>query len=832
MSPRETPPEGPLTPALRGRVLVVGRRADCAGLLRRLAQRGFRCGAALNGPGLTQAAEALRPDAVLLTGFTPAPRAALASIREHPTLKHLPVLADVSGENGRVLRALDVDDWVFAKEELPNRIESALRARRLIERDFLRARRMESLLEITQAATSSLDLAQVLRMAVAKIAKVMTTDRCSVVLVEGTSPRVASVVASVEKPGMEALEIDLAKYPELRRSLETRQTTYVEDASSDPLMAEVRPSIEQLGGMSILVLPLICQDDLLGALFLRLSRAEGAFGRDDQEFAQAVAGAIANSVRNARMHTAINRKKEELESAYVDRYRELGEANRRLKELNRLKDDLIAICSHDLRAPLQVLLGHARLIQEAPLAPAQAHSMEVLIRQGKKIVDLAESLLDRGKGEQEQVSLTVRLLDLGELCHSAVGELQILAQQAGVTLQCSGEARLPAIADEVKLVEVIENLLTNALAHARPGGRVAVRFEALVRPDSDLAKVVVQDDGHGLSEDELHLVFDRYRHGPGGTGLGLAICKEFVELHGGEIWAERPEAGGAAFVFTVPLARTGATSPRPTASAKDEARVLIVEDDPQIASVIEEILRTRYRVEVARDGAEGLAKAHALRPDLIVMNVFLPRLDGLDAVVALKASSDTADIPVILVSSQREIAQKVKALNLGAVDHLHKPFEAQELLYRTERAICARRAQRELVRGRGASLETGQDALTGLHDRRGFLKRMHQEVARARRYGHALCIGLLRLEAPEPAALAASGLALRQKLRAPDVLGHLGNGHFVVMFPECCAEGAQAALARLLTTLGAAVPFKAPAAFLDVPLGELPDLVLARLLGL
>ena len=190
------------------------------------------------------------------------------------------------------------------------------------------------------------------------------------------------MVASNAVPLPAPIQIDLARYPELRRALETRQTVRVDDAARDPLMDEVRRTIVPLGIKSILVQPLICQDDLLGAIFLRLSRTDGSYGRDEQEFAQAVAAALANSVRNARLHQALRRKREDLESAYVDRYRELTEANKRLKELHRLKDEMIAVCSHDMRSPLNVLLGHGRLLLEGELPGQEKSSVEAMVRQG------------------------------------------------------------------------------------------------------------------------------------------------------------------------------------------------------------------------------------------------------------------------------------------------------------------------------------------------------------------------------------------------------------------------------------------------------------------
>jgi PleD family two-component response regulator len=257
-----------------------------------------------------------------------------------------------------------------------------------------------------------------------------------------------------------------------------------------------------------------------------------------------------------------------------------------------------------------------------------------------------------------------------------------------------------------------------------------------------------------------------------------------------------------------------------------------VEDEPSVAAVLEETLKTRYRVEVARDGAEGLAKAHALVPELVVMNIFLPRMDGLDAVAALKASSDTADIPVILVSAHRGVADKVRGLNLGAVDYLARPFQSSELLDRVERALHLRRTERELKRSQNLLNQTGRDALTGLHDRIGLGARLHQEVSRARRYGRQLCLARVRLGPLEPSVLQEFGASLRKRLRAPDVIAHLGEGLFVLILTECSALNAQAALSRLLPTLDSPKNPLTPVDCMDVPTGEMPDVVLERLLAL
>lgn len=783
----------------RGRVLVIGARAGNETMLSHLSDSGYQWAITEDMQELPGLAESLRPDAVLMSATGKRATEALSAVRQDSRLRELRVLADLTRSRSEVLRKLPVDDWVRSLEELTSRLDSALRERRLMERT---RNRMERLLEITQAATSSLELEQILRLAVEKVGAVINADRCSVVLVEDINSRTASVVATLEDPGL-SLDVDLARYPELRRALETRQAVLVEEVQRDPLMAEVRPALTSLGVRSILVQPLVCQDELLGALFLRISHGSEGFGRDEQEFAQAVAAALANCIRNARLHTALKKKRDELELAYVERYRELTEANRRLKDLNRLKDEIIAVCSHDLRAPLQVLLGHGRLLLEGGLDPQQKQSAEAMIRQGRKILGLVESLLERGKGDVARLSIEPRVLDMSLLCKESVTELEILAAERGVALRAEAPESMMLIGDELKLHEVLQNLITNAIHHAQDAGEVVVKASRLVRPDGDVARIVVQDDGKGIPPDELPLVFDRYRSGAkgGGTGLGLAICKEFVELHGGEIWAEAPSEGGAAFIFTLPLAQevSRAVQNLPAKDTAEQPRVLVVEDEPEIAAVLVEVLRSRYRVDVARDGAEGLARARSSRPDLVVMDVFLPKLDGLDAAVALKSSSDTANIPVILLSAHQGVADKVRALNLGAVDYMSKPFNAMELLGRTERALKLRKAESELERTSSLLRRSGNDPITGVYDRRGLMLRLDHEVSRGRRYSRPVSLAVLRPDRPVlDDALRGIPDVMRARLRTQDILGHMGEGVLAVVLPECNVEAGRNVIDRLL----------------------------------
>ncbi|HZH04389.1 MAG TPA: response regulator, partial [Myxococcaceae bacterium] len=460
-----------------------------------------------------------------------------------------------------------------------------------------------------------------------------------------------------------------------------------------------------------------------------------------------------------------------------------------------------------LRAPLQVLLGHGQLLLESlePGAETQQRlSAAAILRQGKKILNLVESLLDRGRGEATRISLDGRTLDISEVCKEAAQELAILAAERGIALRAETPESLTVYGDEIKLRQVLQNLITHGIARSPNNGSLTVRAQRLARPDGDVAKVFVEDIGPALSPEELPMAFDRYGADPSGPGLGLAICRQLAELHGGEVYAENRREGGAAFTVLLPLAQA---LPKTTPRAVKHPQVLLVEDEPEVVALVVAALRSRYRVTVAADGAQGLAQARALRPDAIVMDVFLPRTDGLEAAVALKSAPDTAGIPVILLSADQRVADKVRALGLEGVDTVAKPVQASELIDRVERVLRLRETQLELERSQSLLRRAGGDPETGLLDRGGLLQRLEEEVARAQRYGRPWVLALLTAQRPLGEGLRTCATALRDKLRPPDAVAHLGGGTFVLVLPELPPDAGRAAMYRLGAELRAETGF-------------------------
>jgi CheY-like chemotaxis protein len=202
-------------------------------------------------------------------------------------------------------------------------------------------------------------------------------------------------------------------------------------------------------------------------------------------------------------------------------------------------------------------------------------------------------------------------------------------------------------------------------------------------------------------------------------------------------------------------------------------------------------------------------------PDLVLMDVFLPRVDGLDAAAALKAAPATRDIPVILVSAHRGVADKVRALQLGAVDHLAKPFKAADLLARVEAALAARAP----VLDEGARTPIDDSAAAPL-DAPGFLRRLAQELSRSRRYGHSLALLSFRFADATIPRQARTVAELRAGLRAGDVVGAPAAGCLAACLPRLDLPGAQAVAARLQTALRDALGSDVDTSIADLSLGE------------
>lgn len=424
---------------------------------------------------------------------------------------------------------------------------------------------------------------------------------------------------------------------------------------------------------------------------------------------------------------------------------ELERRNRELADLNQQRTDFFSNISHELRTPLTLILAPVQeLLQRGQTLPdALATRLGVVRDNAFRLLKLVNELLDVIKLEEGKESLERLPLDLNRLLAGLVDGMVHLADAKGVDLQRDlGGGPLLVRGDARAMEKIFVNLLSNAIKFTPKGGQVRVESEC----QSGQALVRVSDTGIGIRGEDQELVFERFRQGDSsttrryrGTGLGLALVKEMTERMGGGVELRSklgagtcmtvrfpclPEAEGVAPVMdrhegdaieelhriadrrgglsieappeAQPLLPTGFAVERPT--------VLVVEDEPDMRRYLTEILSSDYQVLQARDGREGLRLALEREPDLIVLDLMLPEMDGLEVCRRIRSDGKPRPSRIMLLTARADEQSKLTALEHGANDFLTKPFSTVEVLTRLRNLLENARLERDLA-ARNARLE-------------------------------------------------------------------------------------------------------------------------------
>ena len=390
------------------------------------------------------------------------------------------------------------------------------------------------------------------------------------------------------------------------------------------------------------------------------------------------------------------------------------------KEIAQMKTDFISTVSHELRTPLTSVLGFAKLIQkklEDTLLPAVnietpkvertarqvQENLRIIVSEGDRLTALINDVLDIAKIEAGKIEWNMQPLQIADIIEQAIAATAILAQASGIEVMDDIADDLPEIVgDRDRLLQVIFNLVSNALKFT-DSGSVTCRAQRQHAAQQDEIVVSIIDTGIGLSPEDLDKVFDRFTQvgevmtdKPKGTGLGLPICKQIVEHHGGRIWAESQLGQGSTFSFSLPLSRslsTGLASSNlqtlvqqlkvnldRTISPEENQQktILVVDDEPPIRELLRQELEAEgYQVKEARDGMEALKQIDVTHPDLIVLDVMMPNIDGFDLAAVVKNNPETMGIPIIMLSIMQE---RERGYRLGVDRYLYKPIDTEALL--------------------------------------------------------------------------------------------------------------------------------------------------------
>ncbi len=378
---------------------------------------------------------------------------------------------------------------------------------------------------------------------------------------------------------------------------------------------------------------------------------------------------------------------------------ELRALHEEAERVNRVKDDFLATLSHEMRTPLNAILGWARMLDDHNLDDARRHqAAQVILRNAKAQSRLISDLLDVSRIISGKMRLELSTVDLAEVVHNALDLARPAARAKGIALHAD-LSRAVLVGDADRLQQVAWNLLSNAVKFTPTEGRVDVRVEA----DDTRATLRVADNGVGVAPDFLPHLFERFSQADssstrehGGLGLGLAVVRHLVELHGGTVAAESPGRDcGTAFTVTLPL-RAAADIPVGTLPdgvraepAPREARqpalagmrILVVDDEPDTC----ELLATTFaefgaRARAAGSAQEAMRVLRAWRPDVLVADIGMPVEDGYHLIRLVRAlGSDAASIPAVAVTAYAQHEDRVRALAAGYQEHVAKPVDPREL---------------------------------------------------------------------------------------------------------------------------------------------------------
>lgn len=405
-------------------------------------------------------------------------------------------------------------------------------------------------------------------------------------------------------------------------------------------------------------------------------------------------------------HIAQKKLISELETA-----REDAEAGRRgAEEVARMKADFLAVMSHEVRTPLNGVLAMADILTRSKLDSDQRRQVDAIAESGRMLLGLVNDVLDASRLDAGQMRILDEPVDLERLLDRGLLPWRTRAQSQGLAFKTKLDTAAPQVirSDGTRLKQILFNLVGNALKFTREG-EIAVAVERLNGADGDFLRFSVQDSGEGIPESERSRVFERFtqvntgrNRQHEGTGLGLSICKAFIELMGGEIGVESRPGHGSTFWFTLPCRpheeetveipppelgpEAGLVAPRPghrawsSVEEGNRLRVLVADDNAINRSVIEAMLQPLdAEMHMVCDGKAAVEAAETERFDLILMDVRMPVLDGIEAVRRIRRLPDCREVPILTLTAGDDAQEAGACSDAGADAHLTKPLSADAL---------------------------------------------------------------------------------------------------------------------------------------------------------
>ncbi|MFZ0546691.1 MAG: ATP-binding protein [Candidatus Promineifilaceae bacterium] len=469
--------------------------------------------------------------------------------------------------------------------------------------------------------------------------------------------------------------------------------------------------------------PVVLQNEVVALLTVSSSKPD-MYKPSDAAVLTAFASQAAIAIKNARLYNEVQQNVEQLkelndisqraeaalaeERAHLaqhvkERTAELQVAVAELARASRLKDDFLASMSHELRTPLNTILGMVEALQEevyGPLNEKQNNSLQYIEESGTHLLSLINDILDVSKIEGGKLELEPLPVSTRSVCEASVRFVKRDAHKKELDVQLDLEhAPETIVVDERRFKQILVNLLSNAVKFTPKGGRVGLR--ARVDAATKTVRFDVWDTGIGVATEEVERLFQPFvqvdsklSREYNGTGLGLALVQRLVRLHGGTVIVDSEIGNGSCFTINLPeevmttsfdayesqeMGKTAAATE--SNMAQTRVRVLLAEDNEvAITSVTDYLTVLSYEVIVARNGQEAVTMAFEHHPDLILMDMAMPKMDGMEAIGVIRSDPAFKQLPIIAVTALAMAGDKERCLAAGATDYLSKPLSLKLLI--------------------------------------------------------------------------------------------------------------------------------------------------------
>lgn len=460
---------------------------------------------------------------------------------------------------------------------------------------------------------------------------------------------------------------------------------------------------------------------------------------------------FSQSAMLAQIFAVAFRQVETLSDELENKNRELEDKNKDLEKMDRLKDEFLANTSHELRTPLNGIMGLAEACLSDPgNEKRRTKNLQMIFGSGKRLASLVNDILDFSKLRNSDIQLQIQAVDVRSVAELVLELSRPLSERKGITLILDFPENFPLVeADENRLQQILINLIGNAIKFTNEGSVVIRGMILQAHADTGVGRVRISvlDTGIGIPREKQARIFQSFEQADGttareygGTGLGLSIVKSLVQLHGSHVFVESEVGKGSTFSFDLSVAdfnHTGASKeisleiihnltslrrddedellnsqddmPDKSLSAKTDIhfenrfhrkpKILVVDDEPVNIQVMENHLETAGAlVHIATDGFRALEMVEQIKPDLILLDLMMPRMSGFEVSRRIREHHSPALMPIIILSAKNQVDDLVLALETGANDYLTKPFSSRELIARMDVHLDLQESVREQMR--------------------------------------------------------------------------------------------------------------------------------------